>query len=275
MDSRLSISHMTNSQKVAALLIVLGPTTASEVLRNIPDEDLIEQITLDIAGLNKVSPEALDGILEEFYSIFQANNYLSHGGMGYAKTLLEQAYGDNRATEILDKLMATLHSNPFRFFNEADPTQLATSLQNENTQLIALVMAYLKPEKAAAVLNNLPPAIQTSVAYRIAEMDRTNPEILSEIEKIIESKFSSVMTQDFSKAGGVDALANILNRTDRSTEKKIMEFLESQDTNLAENVRELMFVFEDIIKLDDKAVQRVLREVETKELALCFKRCKY
>jgi flagellar motor switch protein FliG len=268
---RMSLSAMTNSQKVAALLIVLGPTAATEVLKNIPDDDIIEQITLDIASLTKVPTETLDGILEEFYSLFQASNYLSHGGMGYAQTLLEQAYGGERASAILGKLMASLHSNPFQFFNEADPTQLASSFQNENPQLIALVLAYLKPEKAAAVLNNLPSEIQATVALRIAEMDRTNPEILNEVEKIIEGKFSSVVSQDFSQAGGVDALANIINRTDRTTEKKIMETLEMQNMQIAERVRELMFVFEDIVKLDDRAIQRLLREVETKDLALALK----
>lgn len=269
--SKLTINQMSNTQKVAALLIVLGPATASEVLKSIPDEELIEQITLDIAGLNKLPQDILDDILEEFHRLFQANNYLSRGGMSYAKKLLEQAYGSEKAGQVLDKLMATMHSNPFQFFNEADAGQLATSFQNENPQLVALVLAYLKPEKAAQVLNSLPQQLQASVALRIAEMDRTNPEILNEIEKIIESKFSSVVSQDFSKAGGVDALANILNRTDRTTEKKIMEVLESENMELAEEVRELMFVFEDIIKLDDKAVQRVLREVETKELAMALK----
>ena len=269
--TKFSLSQMSNSQKVAALLIILGPSTATEVIKNIPDDELIEQVTLDIASLNKVPKETLDDILEEFHSLFQASNYLSRGGMDYAKKLLEQAYGPERSDQILEKLMANLHTNPFQFFNDADPGQLATSFQNENPQLVALVLAYLKPDKAAAVLNSLPHQLQTLVAMRIAEMDRTNPEILSEIEKIIESKFSSVVSQDFSKAGGVDSLANILNRSDRSTEKKIMETLESYDGDLAEKVRELMFVFEDIVKLDDRSIQRILREVETKDLAMALK----
>lgn len=270
-DNKFKINEMSNSQKVAALLIALGPATASEVLRNIPDEDMIEQITLDIASIHKLPPDIIDQLLEEFHSLFQASSYLSHGGLNYAKTLLEQAYGSERSEEILSRLMQAIHANPFQFFNDADPTQLATSFQNENPQLIALVLAYLKPETAAAVLNNLPSDIQAKVAVKIAEMDRTNPEILSEIEKIIESKFSSVVTQDFSKAGGVESLANILNRSDRSTEKKIMETLESVNMEIAEHVRELMFVFEDLVTLDDKAIQRLLREVETKDLALALK----
>ena len=267
----IDFQSMSNLQKVAALLIVLGPNTASEILKNIHDDDIIEQITMEIAALNKVPPEALDEVLEEFYSLFQASSYLSLGGMNYAETLLENVYGAERSQFVLNKLVSSMHSNPFEFFSNADPSQLATSFQNENPQLIALVLAYLKPDKAAQVLNSLPPKIQAAVSIKIAEMDRTNPEILSDVEKIVEQKFSSVVTQDFSKAGGVEALANIINRTDRPTEKLIIETLEFQSPTLAERVRELMFVFEDIILLDDRSVQRVLREIDSRELALALK----
>lgn len=266
----LTFNKMTNSQKVATLLIALGPSTATEVLKNIPDEDLIEQITIDIASLNKIPKEILDEVLEEFYSYFQASNLISRGGMDYARKILEEAYGGDRAKTVLEKLAST-RNNPFQFFNEADPAQLASSLQSENPQLIALVMAYLKPDKAAAIISNLPERIQSTVAIKIAEMDRTNPEILKEVEKIIETKFSSVVVQDFSKAGGIEVLADILNRTDRSSEKRIMESLESQNIDMAERIRELMFVFEDVVKLDDRSVQRILREVETKDIALALK----
>lgn len=271
MTADLQLHTMTTTQKVAALLIVMGPATASEVLKNMTDDDLLEQITLDIASLNKVPTELLQGILEEFKAIFQASNYLSAGGMNYAKELLEKAYGGDQAKKILDRLVVLMNSNPFQFFNEADPGQLATSFQNENPQLIALIMAYLKPEHSAQVLNYLPPEVQAQVAMKIADMDTTNPEILSEIEKIVESKFSSVVVQDFSKAGGVESLANILNRADRSTERNVIELLEVQNPHLAEEVRELMFVFEDIITLDDRAIQRILREVDTKDLAMSLK----
>jgi len=267
----LEIQNMTTTQKVAALLIVLGPTTASEVLKNITDDDLLEQITLDIASLNKVPTNVLNSILEEFKAIFQASNYLSSGGMDFAKELLEKAYGSEQAKKILDRLVVLMNSNPFQFFNEADPGQLATSFQNENPQLIALIMAYLKPEHSAQVLNYLPPEVQAQVAVKIADMDTTNPEILSEIEKIVESKFSSVVVQDFSKAGGVESLANILNRADRATERNVIELLEVQNPDLAEEVRELMFVFEDIVNLEDRAIQRILREVDTKDLAMSLK----
>ena len=271
MSTILELHNMTTTQKVAALLILLGPTTASEVLKNITDDDLLEQITLDIASLNKVPTDVLNGILEEFKAIFQASNYISAGGMDYAKELLEKAYGNEQAKKILDRLVILMNSNPFQFFNEADPGQLATSFQNENPQLIALIMAYLKPEHSAQVLNYLPPEVQAQVALKIADMDTTNPEILSEIEKIVESKFSSVVVQDFSKAGGVEALANILNRADRGTERNVIELLEVQSPQLAEEVRELMFVFEDIVNLEDRAIQRILREVDTKDLAMSLK----
>lgn len=271
-DARpFNLATLTNSQKVAALLILLGPTTATEILKNIKDEDEVEHITLEIAALNRIPQEHLESILEEFHQMFQASGLIAQGGVNYARQLLESTYGEKRADAILDRMMASLQSTPFQFFNEADPTQLATSFQNENPQLVALVLAYLRPEKSAQVLNNLPPTMQAAVAGRIAEMDRTNPEVLAEVERILENKFSSVVSQDFSKAGGVESLADILNRSDRSTEKAIMESLEENDPELAETVRELMFVFEDIIQLDDRAIQRMLREVETKDLALALK----
>lgn len=270
-DQTISLATMTSTQKVAALLILLGPTTASEVLKNISDEDLLEQITLEIASLNKVPSDILTDILEEFRALFQASTYISSGGINYAKQLLELTYGESQAEKMLNKLMTMMNSNPFQFFNEADPGQLATSFQNENPQLIALIMAYLKPEHSAKVLNYLPPETQAQVAMKIADMETTNPEILGEIEKIVENKFSSVMVQDFSKAGGIDTLANILNRADRNTEKNVIELLEVENPTLAEEVRELMFVFEDIINLDDRAIQRILREVDTKDLALSLK----
>ena len=270
-DQTISLATMTSTQKVAALLILLGPTTASEVLKNISDEDLLEQITLEIASLNKVPSDILTDILEEFRALFQASTYISSGGINYAKQLLELTYGESQAEKMLNKLMTMMNSNPFQFFNEADPGQLATSFQNENPQLIALIMAYLKPEHSAKVLNYLPPETQAQVAMKIADMETTNPEILGEIEKIVENKFSSVMVQDFSKAGGIDTLANILNCSDRNTEKNVIELLEVENPSLAEEVRESMFVFEDIINLDDRAIQRILREVDTKDLALSLK----
>lgn len=267
----LDYDQMSTRQKVAALLIALGPGTASEILKNIRDEDLLEQITYDIASLDKIPTEILNRVLEEFHSLFLASDYLSSGGTAYARTILEKAYGSEQAQKMLARLMTLLTKNPFQFFNEADPTQLAQSFQNENPQLIALILAYIKPEISAKVLNALPTDIQAQVAFKIADMSSTNPEIIAEIEKIVEGKFSSVVTQDFSKAGGVSTLASILNRTDRGTEKNVLEFLEERSLELAEGVRELMFVFEDILQLKDPAIQRIIREVDMKDLAISLK----
>ena len=269
--NQVNYEYMTPSQKVAALLIGLGPTTASEILKHIPNNDLLEQITIDITTLNKIPPEILNNIIEEFHQYFTASNYISSGGMQYAQTLLKKAYGEEEADAIMTRLMTLLTSNPFQFFNDADPAQLASSFQAENPQLIALILAYIKPEHSAKVLNALSPEIQAEVAIKLAEMNTINPEILSEVEKIVESKFSSVVAQDFSKAGGVKSLANILNRTDRATEKNVIDMLEIRNADIAEGVRELMFVFEDIVKLDDKSIQRILREVDSRDIALSLK----
>ncbi|MBR2526244.1 flagellar motor switch protein FliG [bacterium] len=265
------ILSMNSTQKVAALLILLGPQTAAEVLKNITDNDLLEKIALEIASLNKVPIKSLVGILEEFRSLFQANSYLAKGGKEYAREVLEITYGPEQAKRIMSRLETLMNANPFQFFNEADPVQLATSFQNENPQLIALILAYLQPNQSAKVLNCLPSDVQAEVAMKIAEMDTTNPEILSDIEKIVETKFSSVMIQDFSQAGGVNTLASILNRTDRTTERNVLELLEIENPTLADEVRELMFVFEDIQQLDNRTIQRILREVNTKDLALALK----
>jgi len=270
-NEALSVRYMTNSQKVAALLIALGPKAASEIMKNIEDEMEVEHIALEIASLQRINPETLNAILSEFYSIFQASGYLASGGVSYARQLLNEAYGESQADKILERLVATLQTNPFDFFNNADPAQLATSFQNENPQLVALVMAYLKPERSAAILGALSPEMQADVALRIADMDRTNPEVLREVERIMENKFSSVVTADFSMAGGIESLAEIINRSDRTTEKAILDSLEMKDPEIAEQVRELMFVFEDIVHLDDRSIQRVLREVDTKDLALSLK----
>lgn len=267
----VSVDFMTPSQKVAALLISLGPSAASEIMKNISDQDLLEQITFDIANMRKIDPEMINEILKEFHSLFIASDYVNSGGMNYAQTLLEKAYGSEKADKILGRLVTLLNSNPFQFFADADPSQLATSFQNENPQLIALILAYLKPELSAKVMNFLSPAVQASVALKIAEMNTTNPEILSEVEKIVESKFSSIMVQDFYKTGGVEMLSEILNCSDRATEKNVMELLENENAELAEQVRELMFVFEDIVKLDDKTIQRILREIDSKDLAKSLK----
>lgn len=272
--SRPALTRLNSVQKVAALLISMGPEMASEILKHMPDENDVEKIALEIAAMKKVSPEVLSKVLEDFYVLFEARGYVSSGGVNYARQLLENSFGPEFADQILDRLVATMKTSPFDFFNNADPSQLASSFQNENPQLVALVLAYLKPDKAAMLLSSLSPEMQVDVASRIAEMDRTNPEVLREVERIMENKFSSVVSSDFTLAGGIEALAEILNSSDRTTEKAILDSLEMNDPDVAEAVRELMFVFEDIIFLDNRSIQRILREVETKDLGMALKGAK-
>jgi len=270
-EQKFQVRTMKQSQKVAALLILLGPSVSSEVMRKIDDDEVLEQITLDIASMSKLPTEVLEEIVEEFHTIFKASDMVSQGGMNYARVLLEKAYGPEEASRILDRLVSVLNTNPFQFFNDVDPIHLATSFQSENPQLIALILAYLKPEVSAKVLNSLPPAVQSKVALKIAQMESTNPEIITEIEKIVEGRFSSVVAADFSKLDGTTTLAGILNRTDRATERNVIEMLEEVTPEVAENVRALMFVFEDVINLDDKAIQRILRDIDSKDLCLALK----
>ncbi len=261
---------LTGRQKAAILLISLGPELSAQIFKHLQEEE-IEQLTLEIANIRKVPPEKRDEIFQEFYQMCIANEYISQGGIEYARELLEKALGAQKAAEIIGRLTASLQVRPFDFVRKADPGQLLNFIQGEHPQTIALILAYLDPEKAAAVLSALPPERQVDVARRLAVMDRTSPEVLKEVERVLERKLSSVLTQDYTSAGGVKSLVEILNRADRATEKTILEALEVQDPELAEEVKKLMFVFEDIVHLDDRAVQLVLREVDSHDLALALK----
>ncbi|MBO9540984.1 flagellar motor switch protein FliG [bacterium] len=263
--------HLTGKQKAAALLVALGPETSSQILKYLGNNEDIEALTLEVANLGKLPPEDTEDILEEFYHVLQANQYISTGGVGYARELLTKALGPEKAEEILHRLSESLTALPFEFIRQADPMQILNFIQNEHPQTIALILAYMKPEQAALVVSGLPSDLQTDVATRIAQMDRTTPAVLREVEKVLERKFSAVMSQDFTNAGGIKALVSMLNSVDRGTEKTILESLEEQNPDLAEEIKKLMFVFEDIVILDDRSIQRILREVDTKELSLALK----
>lgn len=262
--------ELTGKQKAAVLLISLGPDYSSRIFKHLQEEE-IEQLTLEIANIKKVPMEKRDEVYQEFYQMCLANEYISQGGIGYARELLERALGTQKATEIISRLTASLQVRPFEFIRKADPSQLLNFLQGEHPQTVALILAYLEPEHAAAVISALPPDSQTEVAQRVAMMDRTSPEIIREVEKVLERKLSSVVTQDYTSTGGVKALVEVLNLVDRATEKTIIETLEVQDPELADEIKKLMFVFEDIVQLDDRAVQLILREIDSHDLALALK----
>ncbi len=261
---------LTGKQKAAILLISLGPEVSAQIFKHLKDDE-IEQLTLEIANIRKVTSEDKDSIITEFHELLVAKEYLSSGGIDYAREVLEKALGNQKALDIIQRLTATLQVKPFDFVRKTDPSQLLNFIQSEHPQTIALIIAYLAPEQAAAILSALPPDRQADVARRIAIMDRTSPEVIREIERLLERKLSSVVSEDFTSAGGVSTIVEILNRVDRTTEKTIMESLEIQDPEMAEEIKRRMFVFEDIVQLDDRAIQQILREVDSKDLALALK----
>src|ERR1035437_396945 len=260
----------TGKQKAAILLITLGPDLSSEVLRNLSDE-VVEQITLQIANTKRVQPQDRDAVMEESYQLALAEDYISQGGIDYARELLEKALGEQKAVEILNRLQGALQMTPFDFIKKTDPQQILNFIQNEHPQTIALVLAHLSADQSSAIISSLGPEIQVDVATRIATMDRATPEIIMEVEKVLERRIASVFTQEFASAGGVRNVAEILNRVDRSTEKAIMEKLEENNPDLADEIKRLMFVFDDILLLDDRTIQQILREIDSKDLVLALK----
>jgi len=249
-------------EKAAMLLITLGPERSAQIFKHLK-EDEIEQLTLEIANIRSVSPQDKNKVLEEFYQICLAQEYIAEGGIGYAKDILEK--------EIINKLTVSLQVRPFDFVRKADPSQVLNFIQSEHPQTIALILAYLKPQQAAVILSSLAQDKQADVARRIAVMDRTSPEIIKEVERVLEKKLSSLVTEDYTATGGLQAIVDILNSVDRGTEKFIMETLEIEDADLAEEIRKRMFVFEDILQLDNRSIQRFLREVDNSQLAIALK----
>ena len=262
--------ELTNSQKAAILLISLGPEYSAMLYKHLNDEE-IEKLTLEIANHKQVEPEVKAAVISEFYQMAIAKNYLSTGGLEYAQNVLEKALGSERASAIISRLTTSLQVRPFDFLHKTDPGQLLNFIQNEHPQTIALIMAYLDPDQAAAILANLPPDRQADVSKRIAIMDRTSPDVLREVERVLERKLSALVSQDFTVAGGVKAIVEVLNRVDRSTEKAIIENLEIDNPELTEEIKKLMFVFEDVVMIDDRSMQLVLRQVDNKDLSLALK----
>jgi len=260
----------TGKQKAAMLLITLGPERSGQIFKFLKEEE-IEELTLEIANMQVVLPEVKEEVLEEFFELSLAQNYITEGGINYAHELLKNALGEKEADELISRLMSSLQVRPFDFARKTEPSQLLNFIQNEHPQTISLILAYLKPGQAAAVLSELPQEQQADVARRIAQMDRTSPEIVRDVEKILEKKIAAIATDDYTSVGGVDSIVEILNTVDRGTEKNIMETLEVDDTELAEEIRKKMFVFEDILGLDDRAIQKILKDVDNKDLAIALK----
>lgn len=262
--------QLSGRQKAAILLITLGPEVSAQVFKHLREEE-IEQLTLEIANVRKVDHNEKESILSEFHQICVAQEYLTQGGITYAKEILEKALGSQKANDILNRLTATLQVRPFDFARKAEPTQILNFIQNENSQTIALVLSYLQPEQSSAVLSSLPTEKQADVARRIALMDSTSPDVIAQVERVLEQKLSSTVTQDYTNAGGIEAIVQILNGVDRGTERTILDSLEIQDPELAEEIKKRMFVFEDIVNLDNRSIQRIIRDVESADLQLALK----
>ncbi len=262
--------QMKGKQKGAILMVTLGNEVAAQSYKHL-DETSIEILTLEIANLRKVSSEQRMAVLKEAQELILAREYMAQGGVDYAREVLEKALGPERAQSLLSRITASLQVRPFDFMKHSDPQQLISFIQGEHPQTIALILSYLTPDQASAVIGRLSATMQAEVTKRIAKMDRITPEVLREVERVLERKFSTVIGQDFTMAGGIDAVVEIINRVDRGTERNIMENLEENDPELAEEIKRRLFVFEDISGLDDRSIQRVLREVEMKDLGLALK----
>ena len=263
-------AELTGVQKAAVLLITLGPEKSASIFKHLKEEE-IEELTLEIANTRSISPQEKEDVLNEFYQVCLAQQYIAEGGIGYAKELLEKALGEQKAQDVITKLTASLQVRPFEFIRKTDPSQVLNFIQDEHPQTIAMILSYLSPAQSAMILGALTPEKQADVAKRIAMMDRTSPDVIKEVEHVLERKLASLLNQDYTIVGGVDAIVDILNTVDRGTEKHIMESLEIEQPELADEIRKKMFVFEDILLLDDRAIQRVLRDVDNNDLGIALK----
>lgn len=261
---------MSGKQKAAVLLITLGQEVAAKIYKRLSNEE-VEQLTFEIANLSKVDLEQRESVLQEFRDIALAKEYITTGGIEFARDVLEKALGTEAAENVLMKLTSSLQVRPFHFARKADPNQILTFIQDEHPQTMALVLSYLEPNQASLIISALPHELQADVARRIALMAGTSPDVIAQVEQVLESKLSTMASFDSTQTGGVDAVVKILNGVDRGTEKAILEKLEMENPELADEIKKRMFVFEDIVLLDSRSIQRVIRDVDPKDLQLALK----
>lgn len=263
-------SEMSTRKKAAIILTVMGPEAAGSVLKRF-DDDTVEMLSLEVARLEKVTPEQREAVVNEFHEMAIAQDIIAEGGIENAKKALEAAFGPERAELLSQKIITAMQVVPFEFLKRADPAQLLSFIQDEHPQTIALILAYMPMNQAATILTKLNSELRAEVAERIASMEQTPPEVIRRVEQVLEKKVSSLLTQEMTKAGGPKALVDLLNRVDRSTERLILESLSENNPELADSVKNMMFVFEDIVGLDDRAIQSILKEVDVKDLATALK----
>lgn len=262
--------EMTGMRKAAILLLTVDEDAAAEILKRL-DRDSVGDVTREIAALGQVPPETCNYVVEEFYNLALAQSYAEQGGILLARSLLEKSLPKEEAEHILEHIEQTVNATPFAFLQRAESENLLTFIQDEHPQTIALILSHLPPDKASEILGGLGQEKQMEVVMRISRMEQTNPEVIREVERGLESRLSAIVSQTFEKTGGVETVAEILNLADRTTEKAILEQLEGQDPELVEQIRRLMFVFEDINLVDDRGIQMVLKEVDNADLGLALK----
>jgi len=261
---------LTSREKAAILLICLGENYAAQIYKFL-SEDEIEQLTLTLSGLHRVDAKQKEAVVKEFYELCLAQDFISEGGIGYARTVLEKALGQDKADELIDRLSSSLQVRPFEFIRKANPMHISNLVYNENPQTIALLLSYMEPKQAAEVIINLQPEIQIEVIRRISNMVSVQPEYIQEVERIMEKRLTSMGMSDKTVIGGIGSVVQIINSIDRGTEKFILESLDTSDADLADEIRKRLFVFEDIAKLSNQAIQRVLKEVESSDVTIALK----
>jgi len=261
---------MTSTSKAAAIMIALGAQEAAQVYKYLR-EDEVEKLSLEIAKLDRMSPESMQDIVDDFYGLCVTQKVINEGGVAYAKDVLEKAFGPQAASNYMDRVSKSLHTKAFDFIRKADYKNLLMMVQNEHPQTIALVLSYARADQASMIIAELPKSLQIDVIERIANLQSVAPDIISTVESVLEKRFSTIISVDMTEVGGIPYIADIMNHVDRNTEKYIFDELGNSNPELSDEIRKLMFVFEDIVNLDNLAIQRFIREVDSKDLAVALK----
>lgn len=269
-SSEVSYEKLTGKQKAAVLLMSMDVDVAAKVFKELEMKE-VEQIAVEITNLRDLNPEIIEDVIQEFYQLMSASNYMVEGGLDYAQSILEKSYGPEKAREIIEKIRVLTTVRGFTILKKADPQQLANFLSKEHPQTIALILSHLPPDQSAEVLNEFPEEIRSESIMRIATLGKVSPALVSEIEHVVDQIAESTLSQDLAAAGGVQLVANILNKSHNAVAKQMLESIEEQDYAMSVEIKRLMFLFEDIVLIDDKGIQRLLRDVDKRDLALSLK----
>ncbi len=265
-----TIQELSGRQKAAVLLMSMDVDVAAKVFQEL-DMKEVEQIAVEITNLRDLPPIIVEDVIDEFYQLMTASSYMIEGGIEYAQVLLEKSYGLEQAREIIEKIRVLTTVRGFNILKKSDPSQLANFLSKEHPQTIALILSHLTPDQAAEVLNEFKEDVRSETIHRIAILGKVSPQLVSEIEHVVDQIAESTLSQNLATAGGAQLVANILNKSNNATAKQMLESIEEKDYNMAIEIKRMMFLFEDIILIDDKGIQRILRDVDKRDLALALK----